>query len=122
MKFKLAVLPGDGIGPEVLAEGVKVLEAVGKHGRARLLRYAALIQDYTEAFLRRTIRAIPDGDYAFVDFMDDDGLSREPVRIAVRVGIRGGRRGCARSQQRLEPVVAVGQPQLWLLAPGGEGV
>ncbi|HTY82138.1 MAG TPA: 3-isopropylmalate dehydrogenase [Dehalococcoidales bacterium] len=30
MKFKLAVLPGDGIGPEVLAEGVKVLEAVGK--------------------------------------------------------------------------------------------
>ena len=30
MKFKLAVLPGDGIGPEVLAEGVKALEAVGK--------------------------------------------------------------------------------------------
>jgi 3-isopropylmalate dehydrogenase len=30
MKFKIAVLPGDGIGPEVLAEGVKVLEAVGK--------------------------------------------------------------------------------------------
>jgi 3-isopropylmalate dehydrogenase len=30
MKFKLAVLPGDGIGPEVLAEGVKVLESLGK--------------------------------------------------------------------------------------------
>ena len=30
MKFKIAVLPGDGIGPEVVAEGVKVLEAVGK--------------------------------------------------------------------------------------------
>ncbi len=30
MKFNLAVLPGDGIGPEVLAEGVKALEAVGK--------------------------------------------------------------------------------------------
>ncbi len=30
MKFKIAVLPGDGIGPEVLAEGVKVMEAVGK--------------------------------------------------------------------------------------------
>jgi 3-isopropylmalate dehydrogenase len=29
MKFKIAVLPGDGIGPEVLAEGVKVLEAIG---------------------------------------------------------------------------------------------
>jgi 3-isopropylmalate dehydrogenase len=30
VKFKIAVLPGDGIGPEVLAEGVKVMEAVGK--------------------------------------------------------------------------------------------
>ena len=28
MKFSIAVLPGDGIGPEVLAEGVKVLAAV----------------------------------------------------------------------------------------------
>ena len=29
MDFNIAVLPGDGIGPEVIAEGVKVLEAVG---------------------------------------------------------------------------------------------
>lgn len=30
MDFKIAVLGGDGIGPEVTAEGVKVLEAVGR--------------------------------------------------------------------------------------------
>ena len=30
MNFKIAVLPGDGVGPEVVAEAVKVLEAVGK--------------------------------------------------------------------------------------------
>ena len=30
MEFKIAVLPGDGIGPEVTAEGVKVLEALGR--------------------------------------------------------------------------------------------
>src|SRR4030042_4208310 len=29
IKFKLAVLPGDGVGPEVMAEGIKVLEAIG---------------------------------------------------------------------------------------------
>ena len=35
MKFKLAVLPGDGVGPEVLDEGIKVLEAVGmKYGHS----------------------------------------------------------------------------------------
>ncbi len=30
MVFNLAVLPGDGVGPEVIAEGIRVLEAVGK--------------------------------------------------------------------------------------------
>ena len=30
MQFNLAVLPGDGIGPEVAAEGIKVLQATGK--------------------------------------------------------------------------------------------
>jgi len=30
MTYKIAVLPGDGIGPEVIAEGVKVLRAVGE--------------------------------------------------------------------------------------------
>lgn len=29
MQFKLAVLPGDGVGPEVVAEGVKIIEAIG---------------------------------------------------------------------------------------------
>ena len=28
--YKIAVIAGDGIGPEVLAEGIKVLEAVAK--------------------------------------------------------------------------------------------
>jgi 3-isopropylmalate dehydrogenase len=30
LKFKLAVLPGDGVGPDVMAEGIKILEAIGK--------------------------------------------------------------------------------------------
>jgi 3-isopropylmalate dehydrogenase len=34
MKYDIAVVPGDGIGPEIMAEAVKVLEAVGrKFGR-----------------------------------------------------------------------------------------
>ena len=28
--YKICLLPGDGIGPEIIAEGVKVLDAVGK--------------------------------------------------------------------------------------------
>lgn len=30
MQFKIAVLPGDGIGPDVVSQGVKVLEAIGE--------------------------------------------------------------------------------------------
>ncbi|MBA7485108.1 3-isopropylmalate dehydrogenase [subsurface metagenome] len=30
MQFKLAVLPGDGVGPEITTEAIKVLQAVGK--------------------------------------------------------------------------------------------
>lgn len=30
MQFNIVVLPGDGVGPEVASEGIKVLEAVGK--------------------------------------------------------------------------------------------
>ena len=29
-KFKIAVIPGDGIGPEVVAEGIKVLKQIEK--------------------------------------------------------------------------------------------
>lgn len=43
MRFDIAVLPGDGIGPEVMAEAVKVLEAVGKRfGHQFELHYGAI--------------------------------------------------------------------------------
>ena len=66
-------------------------EAVRKYGLGKIRRYAALIQDYTEKFLRQTIRRIPDGTYEFTDYLDDDGISGDPVRIAVQILIRGSR-------------------------------
>lgn len=43
MKFDIAVLPGDGIGPEVIGEGVKVLQAAGrKFGHEFTLEYGLL--------------------------------------------------------------------------------
>jgi 3-isopropylmalate dehydrogenase len=43
MKFDIAVLPGDGVGPEVVAESVKVLEAVGsRFGHEFHFRYGAV--------------------------------------------------------------------------------
>ncbi len=64
-------------------------EAVARFGARKVRLYSGLIQDYSEKFLRQTIRDIPDGDYAFVDHLDDDGISARPITIGVRVTIRG---------------------------------
>lgn len=43
MEFKIAVLPGDGIGPEIIAEGVKALDAVAvRFGHKFYYRYAMI--------------------------------------------------------------------------------
>jgi N-methylhydantoinase B len=39
--------------------------------------------------MRRTIGSIPDGVYSAEEYMDDDGYSEEPIRIAVRISISG---------------------------------
>jgi len=70
---------------------VRLEEAVARFGAAKVRLYSAIIQDYTEGFLRATIKAIPDGTYAFEDFLDDDGISDRPIKIGVRVTVRGDR-------------------------------
>ena len=69
----------------------RIREAVRRFGLGRIDRYASLIQDYTETFIRRAIREIPDGSYAFADHMDNDGITDDPVRISVSIRIRGSR-------------------------------
>lgn len=53
------------------------------------LEYAAHILDHAERVMRSGIDALPDGKYAFEDFLDDDGLDDEPVRIAVELEVAG---------------------------------
>ncbi len=61
MKFDLAVLGGDGIGPEVVAEGVKVLQAAGKRfGHTFDLHYGLVggvaIDQSGEALSKETLK------------------------------------------------------------------
>jgi N-methylhydantoinase B/oxoprolinase/acetone carboxylase alpha subunit len=70
---------------------LRLLETVGRYGLAKVRTYAGLVQDYTERFLRATIRRVPDGRYSFEDVMDNDGITDKPVTIAVDVTIRGDR-------------------------------
>lgn len=67
-------------------------------------RLAALLDDYgaetitaaldgfsarAEALMRSEIAALPDGSYVFDDFLDNDGISDEPLKIALDLTIAG---------------------------------
>lgn len=65
----------------------RLREVIHKQGLSKVLDYGAYIQDYTENILRNTIAQIPDGSYGFEDFMDDDGIRSDPVRICVLLTI-----------------------------------
>lgn len=51
----------------------------------------AALMDYAERLTRLAIEKIPDGEYGFSDWLDDDGLSpaADPVKIQVTVRVRG---------------------------------
>jgi len=68
----------------------RLREVAKKYGVARVRRSADELLDYTERVTRAMLREIPDGEYAFEDFLDSDGISDDLVRIAVTLRIRGG--------------------------------
>lgn len=69
----------------------RLQEIIAEYGPEKVNFYAAALQDYTEKFLRQTIANIPDGTYSFTDFMDDDGLEPQPVKIGVKLIIERDR-------------------------------
>ncbi|MGE0127809.1 MAG: hydantoinase B/oxoprolinase family protein [Blastocatellales bacterium] len=69
--------------------GERLMEIVERYGFKEADEYASHLVDYAARLMRRTLAAIPGGVYEAEDFLDDDGESNEPVRIAVRVEIHG---------------------------------
>jgi N-methylhydantoinase B len=67
-----------------------IRELADKYGADALERYFDALLDYSEREARRTIRALPDGDYTCIDHLDDDGIDpARPVRVQVTLRIRG---------------------------------
>ncbi len=72
---------------DVGAAAIKRLAA--RIGGATLVEATNRILDMSEASMRAAIGAMPDGVYEFTDFMDDDGVSGEPVRLHAKLTIAG---------------------------------
>ena len=67
----------------------RLREVVERYGSAETAEHMAALLDYSERVTRQAIAAIPDGVYRVTDYMDDDGLTTEPVPIAVAITVAG---------------------------------
>lgn len=67
--------------------GAQRLQAVFREmGRGRAQAYLLELLDRAEAMTRKRLREIPDGEYSFEDYLDNDGIDLER-RIAIRVRV-----------------------------------
>ncbi len=69
----------------------RVGELCAKYGAATVMEVMAEFQTYSERRFRAGIAAAPDGVYFGEDFIDDDGIGTDPVRVRAKVTISGDR-------------------------------
>jgi N-methylhydantoinase B len=67
----------------------RLREVTQRYGLAETLEHMAALLDYSERVTRQAIQGIPDGVYKVLDYMDDDGLTEQPVPIAVTITVAG---------------------------------
>jgi len=90
----------------------RLREVCGRYGLERSKKAARELLDYSEEMMRAFLNQVPSGSYSAVDFLDDDGVSTKPVKIAVTMRFAGHTRG--RSSRRVgtgrRPVSTQGVP------------
>lgn len=67
----------------------RLLEIVARYGVDETLHYMEYLKTYAERMTREAIHRIPDGRYSWEDYLDDDGITDAPVRIAVTMTVTG---------------------------------
>jgi N-methylhydantoinase B len=69
----------------------RLLEVVRKYGARETAAYGRHLLEYSAEMMRATLREIPDGRYRGEDFLDNDGVTENPIAIRVTICIRGAR-------------------------------
>ncbi len=68
---------------------IRLQEISKKYGPGQIHHYMQQLITYTETMTRQLLINIPDGIFSFQDYLDDDGVSDQPVPISVRITIAG---------------------------------
>ncbi|MGE0724604.1 MAG: hydantoinase B/oxoprolinase family protein, partial [Alphaproteobacteria bacterium] len=66
-----------------------ILALVERYGVEGFDAHCRDLLDYTERFTRAEIGKLPDGTWRFVDHLDNDGITPDPIRFEVAVTIAG---------------------------------
>lgn len=69
----------------------RLLELVERYGPATVQQSMAALLAYTERLTRRLLESLPDGEYRFTDYLDNDGVSTEAIPISVAITIQDDR-------------------------------
>lgn len=68
----------------------KVLEIVERFGADAFRTGIRELLDYSETQARSIARGVPDGEYFFAEFADEDSVDGKPMRIALNLTVRDG--------------------------------
>ncbi len=87
----------------------RLTEVCTRYGLDRTRRAAQELLAYSEELMRAFLLQIPPGTYRAEDFLDNDGISDKPVKIAVTVNVWGRVSGPAAGRKPVptKPVVTV---------------
>ncbi|MCU1310228.1 MAG: 5-oxoprolinase (ATP-hydrolyzing) [Candidatus Angelobacter sp.] len=70
----------------------RLQQVASRYGVARMAAAMRELHSYSERMMRAFLAQIPAGTYIAEDFLDDDGVSDEPVRIAVKIALHSGKK------------------------------
>ena len=98
MQFNLAVLPGDGIGPEVTIEAIKVLQAIGnRFGHSFNLRYGLIggvaIDEEGTALSPNTLKICKGGDAVLLGAVGGPKWDNPQAKVRPEDGLLALRKG-----------------------------
>ena len=87
--------------------GAERLRAVcSRYGVERIKRAAAELLEYAEELMRAFLDQVPAGEYKAEDFLDGDGISDRPIKIAVTVSV-ASKTAKTGSKRQQAPIVTV---------------
>jgi N-methylhydantoinase B len=69
----------------------RLREVCARYGVEQAKRAASDLLDYAEELMRAFLRRVPAGEYRAEDFLDDDGITGRPVKIAVTIKVHARR-------------------------------